>query len=374
MSEGGSDWTLLLAGDVMTGRGIDQVLERPLPPALHEPSGKSARHYVRLAERAHGPIPSRNPASYIWGDAFEAMARLAPELRIVNLGTAITSATTAWAGKDTHFRMNPRHVDCLVAGGIVACSLANDHVLDWDYPGLRETLTALRDAGIAGAGAGLDAEQASAPARLALPGGARLLLFSWATPSGGVPAGWAATSARPGIALLPALGDADAREISQCVNHHRRPGDLVVVSLHWGTPGMREVQPEQREFAHRLVDLGVVDVIHGHSARAALPMEVYKGKLILYGCGDLINDLEGVKQAAGTPVEAACLYAVTLARAGGQLRRLEILPFQIRGFRLCSPDPEVEAAWRSRLARECALFGTSVTAGATGRWNVSWDA
>lgn len=29
--------TLLLAGDVMIGRGIDQVMAEPLPPVLYEP-------------------------------------------------------------------------------------------------------------------------------------------------------------------------------------------------------------------------------------------------------------------------------------------------------------------------------------------------
>jgi poly-gamma-glutamate synthesis protein (capsule biosynthesis protein) len=364
--------TLLLGGDVMTGRGIDQVMDRPLPSALQEVSGKSARHYVRLAERANGPIAARNPAPYIWGDALDAMARVAPDLCIVNLGTAITAASTAWVGKDTHFRMSPQHVGCLAAGGIRACSLANDHLLDWDYPGLRETLSTLRDAGIPGAGAGLDAEQAHEPARLPLPGGASLLLFSWATPSAGVPAGWAATATRPGIALLPALGDADAREIGHCVRRYRRPGDLVVVSLHWGTPEIRDVAPEQREFAHRLVELGVADVVHGHSAREALPMEVYRGKLILYGCGDVINDLEGVKGPAGAPINGTCLYAVTLARVGGDLQRLQILPFQLRRFQLCNVEPEVATARRLRLAEACAAFGTSIAAGATGLWNVSW--
>jgi poly-gamma-glutamate synthesis protein (capsule biosynthesis protein) len=48
---------LFLCGDVMTGRGIDQVLRDPCDPAIHEPYMTDARDYVRIAERANGPIP-----------------------------------------------------------------------------------------------------------------------------------------------------------------------------------------------------------------------------------------------------------------------------------------------------------------------------
>ena len=51
--------TLFLCGDVMTGRGVDQVLPDPGDPELRERYADDARAYVRLAERASGPIPQR---------------------------------------------------------------------------------------------------------------------------------------------------------------------------------------------------------------------------------------------------------------------------------------------------------------------------
>ena len=45
---------LFLCGDVMTGRGIDQVLPHPNDPRLHEPYIGEARSYVELAERGNG--------------------------------------------------------------------------------------------------------------------------------------------------------------------------------------------------------------------------------------------------------------------------------------------------------------------------------
>jgi poly-gamma-glutamate capsule biosynthesis protein CapA/YwtB (metallophosphatase superfamily) len=81
---------LLLAGDVMTGRGIDQVLRHPGDPTLHEDCVRDARDYVRLAEAVNGPIAAPLPAAALWGDALAVMDRAAPDLRIVNLETAIT--------------------------------------------------------------------------------------------------------------------------------------------------------------------------------------------------------------------------------------------------------------------------------------------
>ena len=47
--------SLFLCGDVMTGRGIDQVLPHPGNPKLYEPFVTTARTYVALAEQANGP-------------------------------------------------------------------------------------------------------------------------------------------------------------------------------------------------------------------------------------------------------------------------------------------------------------------------------
>lgn len=47
---------LMLAGDVMTGRGIDQVQKHPGDPALHERFARDERQYVRLAEGLNGSL------------------------------------------------------------------------------------------------------------------------------------------------------------------------------------------------------------------------------------------------------------------------------------------------------------------------------
>jgi poly-gamma-glutamate synthesis protein (capsule biosynthesis protein) len=132
--------TLFLCGDVTTGRGIDQILPHPGEPQLFETCMRSALGYVELAERASGPISRPVDFAYIWGDALATLERLRPDVRIVNLETAVTVADDAWPGKRIHYRMHPGNLPCLTAAKIDCCVLANNHVMDWGRGGLVETL------------------------------------------------------------------------------------------------------------------------------------------------------------------------------------------------------------------------------------------
>src|SRR5262245_24146368 len=168
---------IFLGGDVMTGRGIDQALPHPVNPNLFEPYVRDAREYVALAEKANGSIPRPLNCDYIWGDALRELEGAEVDLRIANLETAVTSAETPWPEKGIHYRMHPQNIGCLTAAQINGWALANNHVLDWGYNGLSETLKTLDAAGISHAGAGNDAEEAMQPAILDTPGNCRVLLF-----------------------------------------------------------------------------------------------------------------------------------------------------------------------------------------------------
>src|SRR5215471_18881623 len=192
---------LFLCGDIMTGRGIDQALPHPANPVLHEPYVRDARDYIQLAVNAHGPIPRPLSFDYVWGDALAQLDRTEVDLRIANLETAITSAESPWPDKGIHYRMHPRNIGCLSAACIDACALANNHVLDWGYEGLSQTLQTLDAAGIAHSGAGNDAEEAMRPAVLYTAAKHRILFFSFGSMSSGVPQEWQAKSIFPGVNL-----------------------------------------------------------------------------------------------------------------------------------------------------------------------------
>jgi len=229
----------------------------------------------------------------------------------------------------------------------------------------------LRAAGIGSAGAGADRDAAWAPVRLAAGGHADVLLFALGFEASGVPADWAATAQQAGIAWLaePTTDAADAW--SARIAAQRRTGDRVIASVHWGGNWVRAVPAAHRAFAHRLIDSGAVDVVHGHSSHHPLPVEVYRGKLILYGCGDLINDYEGIAgRQDGLRSDLGCLYLATLVPQTGQWLDLEIVPLRLCRFRLRHADAAERDELLARFNPPQAAFGSRVEAGADGRWRL----
>ena len=210
--------TLFLCGDVMTGRGVDQILMAPSAPEIHERCVRDAREYVALAERASGPIPRRVDPAYMWGDALAELERVAPDARIVNLETSITRSSEHPAPKGINYRMHPANVGCLTAARIDVCA----------------------------------------------------------------------------------------------------------------------------------------------------PIEIYKDRLVLYGCGDFIDDYEGIRGYEAFKDDLVLMYFATVDPATGRLMALRMAPMRIRKMRLNRASPD-EAAWlRTRLTDISRRFGASVELAADG--------
>jgi poly-gamma-glutamate capsule biosynthesis protein CapA/YwtB (metallophosphatase superfamily) len=352
---------LALAGDVMLARGVDQILPNPGDPTLWESYVRDARDYVRLAEVVHGPIPVPVDFAWPWGDALDVLTGGGPDVRILNLETAVTSGGSALPAKGIHYRMHPDNLPCLAAAAPDACVLANNHVLDFGRRGLADTLDHLASAGLRSAGAGHDAEAAWRPAVVPVTGGGRVVIVAFGTPSSGIPPSWAATRDGPGVAYVPELSKPAAFRIAA---QGKRPGDILVASVHWGSNWGYAVDDEQVAFAHALVDAGV-DVVHGHSSHHPRPIEIYRHRLVLYGCGDLVNDYEGIGGHAQYRPELRLLYLATMHPEAG-LRELRMVPLRARCMRLhhaTQPDGWWLAAVLDRISRD---LGTRVACEADG--------
>jgi poly-gamma-glutamate synthesis protein (capsule biosynthesis protein) len=368
-----SQITLFLSGDVMTGRGIDQVLPHPGDPLLHESYMKNAGGYVKLAEDVNGRIQQPVNFSYIWGDALVELERVAPDIRLINLETSVTKSDDYWKGKGIHYRMHPKNIPGLTAAGIDICSLANNHVLDWGYSGLLETLATLKRATIKSTGAGRTIRQAEAPALMEIKGKGRVIVFSYGLGSSGIPPSWAASKNRPGVNLLQDVSDNTVRGIKENVQHVKQKGDIVVASIHWGGNWGYEVPRKHTVFAHKLIDRAGVDIIHGHSSHHAKGIEVYKDKLILYGCGDFLNDYEGIGGYEEFRAELALMYFASVDPSTGKLLRLLMTPTRTQRLRV-NRASSAEARWlRDILTREGAKFGNRVQMNDDGRLTLQWD-
>jgi len=355
----------LLAGDVMLGRGIDQILPSPVPPEIHEGYCTSALDYVALAEHRNGPIPRQVAPDYVWGDLLTEMDERRLDRRIINLETAIT-LSERYVPKGINYRMNPANLSCLGAARIDCCVLANNHVLDWGPEGLEETLDTLEGARISVAGAGRDAREAATPATLRLERGRRLVVHAVGCPSSGVPGEWAARADGPGVHFLTGHMDDSAWELADRITQDRRPGDIVAVSVHWGGNWGYEIGQEERELAHFLIEEAHVDFVHGHSSHHPKGIEIHRDRAILYGCGDLINDYEGISGHAAFRPDLVCALVLGL-EADGTFTGVELLPYRLRRFRLERAGEE-ERHWLSgTLDRECRRLGTGVVLDTEGR-------
>jgi poly-gamma-glutamate synthesis protein (capsule biosynthesis protein) len=351
--------TLFACGDVMLGRGVDQVLPHRGGPELREGSAGDARAYVRLAERANGPIPQPASFSWPWGDALAVLDEVAPDIRVINLETSVTRSADFAAGKAVHFRMSPDNLPAVTVAHPDVCVLANNHVLDFGRAGLLETLGTLAGAAVPAAGAGRDAAQAWQPAVVPVPGG-RAVVFACGAASSGIPPRWAATATRPGIAFLPGLSGGAADDLLARVRMVRQPGDVVVASIHWGSNWGYRVAEDQVRFAHRLID-GGVDVIHGHSSHHPRPVEVYRGRLVLYGCGDAINDYEGISGHEEFRGDLRLLYLAVVTAGSGTLAALHMLVMQARNMRLRQASTADSQWMRAVLERISHRFGTRIS-------------
>ncbi|NLU68606.1 CapA family protein [Streptomyces sp. HNM0574] len=343
----------------MLGRGVDQILPHPGAPELREEYVHDAREYVALAEAAHGPVPraANSPApdfTWPWGEALRVLDEAAPAARVVNLETAVTRDGAFAPGRAVHYRMHPANLPCLTAARPDVCVLANNHVLDFGRPGLDETLRTLAAAGLRTAGAGPDRATARAPAAVPVGPGRRVLVFALALPTSGVPREWAATAHRSGVAWAPAATEEAAAEVTAPVREAKRPGDLAVLSVHWGSNWGYGVTPAQVAFAHALVD-GGVDVVHGHSSHHPRPPELYRGRLVLYGCGDFVDDYEGITGYERYRDDLRPLWLVTLDPDSGALTGLRVVCLRARRMRL----------WRAP-EDDCRYLATLLTRLATG--------
>ena len=387
--------TVFLSGDVMTGRGVDQVMQHPSVPRIHEPVlkgflknvirawsqyrvhsgqswrlllrgigtisfGRSAKGYVYLAENRHGRIPQPIAFEYIWGDAIKEFADVPSDVRIVNLETSITTNDAPWINKNIHYRMNPKNIPCLKSARIDCCAVANNHVLDWGYAGLEETLEVLRQSGIQATGAGQDLDEAEAHATVDVTGKGRVLVFAFGHHSSFIPRKWAAFHNQPGVNLLGDLSGSTIRGIRERILRVKQSTDIVVASIHWGHNWGYEIPAEHRMFAHKLIEEAAVDVVHGHSSHHVKGIEVYRDRLILYGCGDLLNDYEGIGMPEDYRPYLGLMYFARINASTGKLVHLRMTPMKMKRFAL-NRASHTDALWlKSRLNREGERLGTRV--------------
>jgi poly-gamma-glutamate synthesis protein (capsule biosynthesis protein) len=314
--------TLALTGDVMLGRKVAEALDRYMRP--EEP----------------------------WGDVMPLLD--AADLRIINLECAVTDNERPWTRtpKVFHFRAQPSAIETLRTARIDACSLANNHTLDFEEQGLLDTLEHLDAAGIRHAGAGRNREEAADPAILAIPTDrtrrVALLAFTDNEPP------FAAGTDRPGTNYLPVSSKRDVlRRVEGTVSTVRELGaDTVIFSNHWGPNMVQRPRELFRRFARAVIDRGV-DVYYGHSAHVFQGVEIYHGKPILYDTGDFIDDYAVDPELRN---DWSFLFRVSVEE--GTFERLDLTPVKLSYARVDLATGGERETILNRMERLSAEMGT----------------
>jgi poly-gamma-glutamate synthesis protein (capsule biosynthesis protein) len=202
----------------------------------------------------------------------------ADDLTVVNLECPVSDRGSL-VPKEFNFRCDPAALPAAKAAGVDVANLANNHSGDFGPEALLDSVTRLRDAGIAPVGVGADARAAAEPV-IVERNGWRVAVLGF---GGVVPAAdWLAGPRRPGMAS----GD-DTAAMTAAVRTASERADLVFVTVHWGVELDTRPRPDDVARARALIDAGA-DGIFGHHAHRLQPLDTYGGRPIAWGLGNFV--------------------------------------------------------------------------------------
>jgi poly-gamma-glutamate capsule biosynthesis protein CapA/YwtB (metallophosphatase superfamily) len=305
---------------------------------------------VMLGRLVNAALKDR-PPEYPWGETLSLFKEA--DARICNLECAISDWGTPWSTtpKVFHFRSDAKNVDVLKAAHIDAVSLANNHILDFEYEGMSHTMNNLEEAGIHYTGAGMTLSDASEAAIWEVKGvKLGLIAFTDNEPD------WEATEEQPGVFHVPiSLQDKRAEKLLEVVSKMKEIVDLLVVSTHWGPNWGYTPPAEHIPFAHALIDAGA-GIIFGHSGHVVRGIELYKHKPIIYCAGDFIDDY------AVDEIERNDRSFVFMVETDGQtIARLLLYPTVIQNFQARRARNSEKEAIVAKMQRLCTNLKTATT-------------
>lgn len=349
-------YTLIFTGDVMLARLIDQLYHTH----IHDPSTAAIADHFRetFSALSTGTYTPSSP----WGTTLPLLRT--SDLTLINLETAATRCPNPWPDKAFNYRMHPANLaPILHAAGVGYVGLANNHTLDFGVEGLLETIRSVRRTGIPFAGVGESGEEACRPAVLELGEeghGYEVLVYAAADH----PSEWGDVE---GFHFIDYTFETRERlkKLLMAGSERSRPS-LKIFSVHWGPNYKWDPGEKIRGLAHFLIDECEVDIVHGHSSHHVQGVEVYRGKLILYGCGDFVDDYALHAEYRN---DLGALWRVLVEEGEMEngkeklvLDRLEIFPTRIERFRamLLGAD-DVDHEWVRRKIGTLSLeLGTLV--------------
>jgi poly-gamma-glutamate synthesis protein (capsule biosynthesis protein) len=211
----------------------------------------------------------------------------AADIFVVNLECPLT-ARGEKLPKNFNFRARPEFVSALLAGGVRAVSLANNHMMDYGAVGLFDTLEALDGAKVPRFGAGRNLSEARKPAIVSV-GETRFafLGYLFLGEHNIEPVDIFATESKPGVAGTYADENVITQMVVEDIERARTTADVVIPFFHWGREGRHSPEPYQTRLARAAVGTGASMVLGSHP-HVLQGMELYAGVPVVYSLGNLL--------------------------------------------------------------------------------------
>jgi poly-gamma-glutamate capsule biosynthesis protein CapA/YwtB (metallophosphatase superfamily) len=243
------------------------------------------------------------------------LKRLAPTFHGADLVFVNCEGALSDHGRHVGSNQTPeKFAKTMKTSGISIVNTANNHTFDAEERGFLDTLRTLDSVGIAHVGGGHDLAEARKPV-IFERNGIKLGFISYTQFNNFGESSFAAEG-RPGIVPMdPFLIKEDIRKLRPQV-------DYVLVAIHWSTNNKYNISPENRKFAHDLIDAGA-DVILGHHPPHPKGIEVYHGKVILYAPSNILRGHTGMTSDDG--------YLARFTIGKKSVEKLEVLPIAGKG-------------------------------------------
>ncbi|MDD2536936.1 MAG: CapA family protein [Candidatus Absconditabacteria bacterium] len=193
------------------------------------------------------------------------------------------------------FQSNPQNVETLnqlKKNNSLVLSLANNHIINVGYKGVKMTQEILQENSIAHIGAGLSPEE-SEQMRSEEKNGIKLCFQSYSYDGQYVKVG-------EGKISRNALNAIKIKEQLQIMDEENC--DAKILSLHRGAEYRLHPNRGQKNLAHELIDAGTDLIIGGHS-HVPGEIEQYKGKYIIYSLGNFLFDQSRGKRTNSGPYD-----------------------------------------------------------------------
>jgi len=134
--------------------------------------------------------------------------------------------------------------------------------------------------------------------------------------------------------------------IKEDIRRLRPQVDYVVVAIHWATNRKYDISPDNRKFAHDLIDAGA-DIIMGHHPPHPKGIEVYHGKVILYAPSNILRGHTNMNSDDG--------YLARFTLGEKSVEKVEVLPIAGKG----QPEGRTGQPYDAKLFQPFLMEGSS---------------